>query len=72
MIISKRSGKHKARVEVDWNKQDPYHLTNWCKQTFKSKTWFAKYIRNNDFNYTFYYYFVNPKDATMFILRWSP
>jgi hypothetical protein len=72
MIVTHRSGKFKTRIEIDWNNFDPFLAEDWCRENFKYKEeWISRGIRRADWDYDWYFYFKNLKDATMFMLKWS-
>jgi hypothetical protein len=71
-IVTHRPGKFKFRVEINWNDYDPYICYKWCERHIDiRKNWFRKDIRHGDLDYTFYFYFKQATDATMFVLKWS-
>lgn len=73
MKYSIRQGKFKHRFEIDWNEQDPLLAGRWCWENFgqPTKTWFRRGIRNAELDYTWYFYFVNEKEANAFALKWA-
>lgn len=74
MIVSERKSKYKHKVIFTPSQIDNEHSDriDWCTRTFgpggrnKHLRWRFGWTDNSD---TFY--FRNPKDAAMFLLRWS-
>jgi len=72
MKISRRTGKFKTRVEIDWNYIDPWCAEDWCRENFKYRDeWISRGIKRAVHDVDWYFYFKNEKDAMMFMLRWA-
>lgn len=72
MQIVKRPGKFQWRAEIDWNDYDPWDVSNWCKKYIKDRSsWFRKDIKNAEYDWTFYFYFKQDTDLTLFTMKWS-
>ena len=72
MIITERKSKYKHKVifEPRWADQEHRPIQQWCEKTFgpggRKMRWRFGWTNVNST-----YYFRNPKDLSMFILRWS-
>ncbi len=73
MMVAKRKSKYKHKVMFSGQMAAKHNeIQDWCKQTFgpggrsKKLRWRFGWTDKNDT-----YYFKNPKDASMFLLRWT-
>ena len=72
MITQERKSKykHKVIVEHSWAIGEHTKMKEWCEQTFgpggRKCRWRFGWTDKNDT-----YYFKSPKDAMLFVLRWS-
>jgi len=71
MITTERKSKYKHKITIpDLKISQEEEMINWCEQTFgpggRKWRWRFGWIKQDS---TFY--FKNPKDAMMFVLRWS-
>jgi hypothetical protein len=71
MIVAKRKSKYKHKITVPkaaFTKED--EMRQWCEQLYgpggRKQRWRFGWIQEDS---TFY--FKNPKDASMFVLRWT-
>lgn len=73
MKYSTRPGKFKYRLEIDWNDRDPLVAGRWCWENFgpAGRQWIRRGIRHRELDYTWYFYFINEKDANAFVLKWA-
>ena len=74
MMVTERKSKYKHKVMITPSRAGSEHaeIKTWCEQTFgpsgrsKNLRWRFGWTDKVDT-----YYFKNPKDASMFVLRWS-
>lgn len=72
MVVAERKSKYKHKVMFEPSRSVNEHrpIREWCETTFgpggRKNRWRFGWTDKSD---TFY--FKNPKDATMFILRWG-